>query len=483
MMKRILLALALLASSPAWATERNPDPGFDTPVSWSAMGKTPQPTVSASKAHFTGATSMTMLMISAPGVKYNHKYRVSWTVSSRTAGSVQVVLAKPMMGVATGVNIPAVSLAGLAPISDNFTTSGGLDTVSPTTPPGSPTLSAFRVMWSAGPITPNDPEVYSGQQGVSHNHQFICNIWVATHPGAVYATQRANGTTTCGNILDTRYPLNRSAYWFPALVDVRDGYAIQPHGNLYYKRYWLGAPECHTALGAGSCIEVPHGLRMLTCYNFTTHANDGCPISWTGGAYVGPDMQTAINTAYAAGGLNAPILFSMGWPTCWDGINVDTPNHRSHMKFADAGTNKCPETHPYRIAEISLQIFYNINADAAAGRWHLSSDEMEDGATAGSTGHMDYMEGWSPTVAHQFHLTCEDVGTSCSDGDLGNGQAIKDGDKLTQSGGASVPSLDAFRPTTNKVPLGVTGWSKVYAFRRSATRPLGRSATPYSSPQ
>jgi hypothetical protein len=456
----------IVAPPPALATEANPDPGFNTPVLHMPMGATPQPAVSSGKLHFTSAaSSMTMDMISAPLVKTYHKYRVSWTVSGYASGNVQVVLAKPMLGVANGTTIPAVDIHGLAPIASNFDRSLGLDHgLTPPTPPASPgddTESAFRIMWSAGPVTPNDPEVYNNQQGVSHLHQFLCNTWLPYHPEANYGLSRAHGSTTCGNIIDPRYPENRSSYWFPALIDVVDGYAVLPHGNLYYKRYWSGSRHCFTDSMAGSCAEIPHGLRMITCYDFSNGTFDGCPMSWTGGTYVGPDLQSAINGAYAAGGDRAPILFSMQWPACWNGINVDTPNHRSHMAFPQ-GDNSCPETHPYRLATISLQIFFNINADAVAGHWHLSSDEMLAGWTSakGSTGHMDYFEAWDPTTIHLMHTQCEDVGISSADGALCDDTAVKDGDKLTQSGGASVPSLDTFRPTLNTIPLGTTGYSK-----------------------
>ena len=119
MMKHALLAATALSLSSAAYAELNPDPGFDTPGSWMAMGATPQPTVSSSKAHFTGASKMTLLMISAPGIKRGHKYAVSVTVSNRTAGSVEVVLSKLMMGTATGAAYASPNgLTGETPIAD-----------------------------------------------------------------------------------------------------------------------------------------------------------------------------------------------------------------------------------------------------------------------------------------------------------------------------------------------------------------------------
>lgn len=461
----LLAGTSLLVSTQALASEHYPDPTMDNPSAHMEMGATPQPTISGGKLHFAGgATSMALDMVTGT-TKYNRTYLITYNLSNYVSGNFQIALAKPMQGVANGTNILAVDSHGLTAIASNFDRSLGLDHgLAPPAPPGTltdDTESAFRIMWSAGPITANDPEVYANQQGVSHPHQFLGNTWLPYHPEANYALSRAHGSTTTGNILDPRYPENRSSYWMPALIDVIDGYAIQPHGNLYYKRYWLGSRHCRTDSDVGQCTEIPHGLRMITCFNASDGTYDGCPISWTGGDYVGPDMQTAINHAYSLGGMNAPILFSMQWPSCWDGIHVDTPNHRSHMAFPQ-GDNSCPEAFPNRLATISLQIFYNINQDALDGHWHLSSDEMLPNWTSakGSTGHMDYFEAWDPTTIHLMHTQCEDVGISSADGALCDDTAVKDGDKLTQSGGASVPSLDTFRPILNKIPLGTFGYSK-----------------------
>jgi hypothetical protein len=484
-MKKLLLAsCAICIASAAHATDVNPDPGFANIGLHMPMGDTPQPAISAGKLHFSGNTStvsMTMDMLSAPDVKLWHRYRVTWDQSAWSQGSSQIVLAKPMMGVANGTNIAAVDIHGLTAIPSTFDRNLGLVTVPPRSPTGTPdneSLSAFRIFWSAGPMNSNDPVVYNGQQGVSHPHQYFGNTWTPYHPEANYALARAHGGTTSGNLTDERYPQNRSSYWFPPLMDIVKGYTVKPHGNLYYKRYWLGSSHCHTPLGAGSCVEVPHGLRMVAGFNFSTHSFPAFDnYSWTGGGYVGPDMQSAINAAFTSSGLGAPILLSMSFPQCWNGTLVDTPNHRSHMDFPHYGDgNQCPEDHPYRIAEISVQIFYNINQDALNGEWRLTSDSMEHGSTPGSTAHWDYFEAWDPDTAHEFHTGCEDVWISCSDGDLGDGKAVPDGDKLLDSGGLSVPSLDTWRPKSNITPLGDAGYSQGCVGNKTCTAEIVANA-------
>jgi len=50
---------------------------------------------------------------------------------------------------------------------------------------------------------------------------------------------------------------------------------------------------------------------------------------------------------------------------CWDGKNLDSPNHRDHVahpvggpvSFANVGA-KCPESHPIKIPQVMLEVFF-----------------------------------------------------------------------------------------------------------------------------
>ena len=54
-----------------------------------------------------------------------------------------------------------------------------------------------------------------------------------------------------------------------------------------------------------------------------------------------------------------PLTFSR----CWDGKNLDSPDHLSHMAYPESGTfetgGPCPASHPIRMS----QLFYEVNWD------------------------------------------------------------------------------------------------------------------------
>ena len=87
-----------------------------------------------------------------------------------------------------------------------------------------------------------------------------------------------------------------------------------------------------------------------------------------------------------------PLQALIYFPTFWDGENLDSANHKSHMAYADAVGG--PSTHPYLLPELELQIHYGrVPQDA---QLILTSDFM-------TQDHPDFAPGWSLHADH-IHL-------------------------------------------------------------------------------
>ncbi len=63
-----------------------------------------------------------------------------------------------------------------------------------------------------------------------------------------------------------------------------------------------------------------------------------------------------------AGGIRSNIAF----PTCWDGKNLDSPNHKDHVTYPTTGPanflslgGSCPSTHPVRIPQLMYEVVWN----------------------------------------------------------------------------------------------------------------------------
>lgn len=79
-----------------------------------------------------------------------------------------------------------------------------------------------------------------------------------------------------------------------------------------------------------------------------------------------PDSETLPNKP-CVGGIRSVITF----PTCWDGKNIDSPDHQSHVAYAtgaepnDVGpTGTCPESHPVVIPQVMYEVRWQVREAA-----------------------------------------------------------------------------------------------------------------------
>ncbi|MFB4299414.1 DUF1996 domain-containing protein [Actinomadura sp. NTSP31] len=55
----------------------------------------------------------------------------------------------------------------------------------------------------------------------------------------------------------------------------------------------------------------------------------------------------------------------LNFPSCWDGQNTDSANHRDHMVFPDARTGQCPQGRK-AVPQLRMTLAYNVPAKALA---------------------------------------------------------------------------------------------------------------------
>lgn len=76
-------------------------------------------------------------------------------------------------------------------------------------------------------------------------------------------------------------------------------------------------------------------------------------VNGNGGAPCDSGDFTTFPPRACSGGIRATIIF----PSCWDGKNLDSPDHQSHMAYSPGGSAlagaACPSTHPIRVPQVS----------------------------------------------------------------------------------------------------------------------------------
>jgi len=110
------------------------------------------------------------------------------------------------------------------------------------------------------------------------------------------------------------------------------------------------------------------------------------------------------------------------FPQCWDGKNLDSANHMSHMAYPSGGS--CPATHPVGVPEITFNIEFLVGANDDLGRWRLSSDNYDKSLPGGFSSHGDWFYGWDPKVADAFTINCNRTKRNCHSHLLGDGRYI-----------------------------------------------------------
>ena len=82
---------------------------------------------------------------------------------------------------------------------------------------------------------------------------------------------------------------------------------------------------------------------------------------------------------------------SISFQSCWDGVNLDSPDHKSHVAFPQGEEDDapCPSSHPVRIPRLDFFIRW-FNTKPA--RWEFSKVDEP------LRFHADYISGWDEAL-------------------------------------------------------------------------------------
>jgi uncharacterized protein (DUF779 family) len=91
------------------------------------------------------------------------------------------------------------------------------------------------------------------------------------------------------------------------------------------------------------------------------------------------------------------------FPDCWDGRNVDSEDHRSHM--AHSGAGGCPGSHPVAVPQLEFVVYYEYDGDPA---------DLRLAAGPPRTAHADFFNAWDPDALAKEIRGCLHIDIECN---------------------------------------------------------------------
>lgn len=265
-------------------------------------------------------------------------------------------------------------------------------------------IGAFRTVCDVSHFAFDDPIVYPGQPGRSHLHMFMGNT--ATDAFSTASSIANSGNSTCAGGI-----ANRSSYWVPAVIDTANSQPVMPTQVVFY--YKTG----YNGVTPSSVRPLPPGLRMIAGDpNNRTSASYDSPYKWVCHNNWRQNAQTIVHDCAVGDLLDMVITF----PQCWDGVNLDSPDHKSHMAYPRNGG--CPGSHPVPLVEISYHISFAITRPNQTVNWRLSSDTYS--GPAGLSMHADWFNGWDRGIAETWTRHCSNASRDCHAYLLGDGRSL-----------------------------------------------------------
>ena len=220
-----------------------------------------------------------------------------------------------------------------------------------------------------------DPIVTPGPSGTpaAHLHAFFGNR--STDADSTYRSMLSAGTTC-------ELSKDRAGYWVPTLVRP-DGEVVKPTSAFAYYR-------ANPATQDEVITPFPRDFRAVSD-RYVYHC--------------GSMRRESTGPVDCRGLPHSQVVLSILFSPCWDGVQLDAPDHRSHIVWPKGGA--CPSSHPVEVPVVGLHVRYPLAR--ITSEWQLTSGPLE-------SAHGDFFNSWRQRALRRLVSKCLGVTKSAGDG-------------------------------------------------------------------
>lgn len=238
----------------------------------------------------------------------------------------------------------------------------------------------------------DDPIVLPNQPGKSHSHDFFGSPKVSAF--TLTSASLQGGGTSCPD-----RPGDTAGYWAPTLYG--DDKEVTPKRIRVY--YRAGGKDSRTIYAFPAGLKVVAGTATAKSPQPLNISSWACTIEGGGDAGDEVEVEDVPVCPASSPSLRLRIVF----PDCWDGKNLDSPNHKDHMSYRTRST--CPTTHPIPVPQMTVGIRYWY--DTAFPR--NATIRLASGGVY--SGHADFFNGWHQKNLEALVRECINKAVKCGD--------------------------------------------------------------------
>ncbi|KAL1880210.1 hypothetical protein VTK73DRAFT_6038 [Phialemonium thermophilum] len=277
-----------------------------------------------------------------------------------------------------------------------------------------------------------------GRLGLARLDPLMSPGEISQHVHAIHGSSGFSESTSYedlmnGDCTSCAVTQDKSAYWVPALYFRHENgsyeLATQTGGLLAY--YFLNSPPGQP----GNITAFPNGFRMIAGDTYRRNYSinglspdqpDPAKSLW---AQLGETTQADL--AQRAIGFNclnyakAPegslyrhylppkdyldqncangVRFELMFPSCWNGKDLDSPNHKDHVAYPDlVMEGDCPEGYPIRLPGLFYEVIWETDLfKGVPGEFVIANGDVR-----GFGYHADFITGWNQDFLQQAVDTC-----------------------------------------------------------------------------